>query len=109
MTAANNGQRVTGAVGDTLKVELTACTSCGYTWHVTGIPSPAVLRYDGEQDVSAGPSPAPGSPPVAGGHTTQVFTYTAVGAHTTGLQAGYYGPGTSTPSQTYSLTIQITS
>jgi len=109
LTVANNGQTITGVVGETFEVELVACeASCGYRWVVTGIPSPVVLTDEGETDTPTTPTTV-SSVPETGGSTTQIFTFKAVGAHTTGLIIGYFPPGSNQASQTFQVTFTIKS
>lgn len=117
LTQSANGSQVSGIVGDIFKVELSACTaSCGYRWVITGLPSPQVLTYLGEQDTppsttttapSTTVSTTTTAPPTTGGSTTQTFSFKAVGAHGTGLIIGYFPPASATASATYTLTFHI--
>ena len=97
-------------VGDTLQISLTGCADCGYSWRMTGQPSPVVFSYEGEQSTTPSTtSTSAGQPPVVGQPVTWTWTFKAVGAHTTGFIAQYFPPGQGAkPSQTFSVQLRVT-
>ena len=108
LTEADNLHDVTLHVGDKLKIVLTGCASCGSQWFMTGQPDPVVFSYDGEQSPPSTTTTTGGAPPTTGNQSvTYTFSFTAVGAHTTGFTAGYFVSGQSTPSQTFSVNLHV--
>lgn len=107
--STQNGRTVVLHVGDTLQVVLTGCGGCGYTWRMTGQPSPVVFTYQGEQTATPSTtSTSAGQPPVVGQPVTYVWTFKAVSAHTTGFIAQYFPPGQSTrASQTFAVQLRV--
>ena len=77
---------------------------------MTGQPSPAVFEYGGESSsTSSTTTTTAGQPPIVGAPVTYTWTFKAVGAHTTAFAAGYYPPSQTTPTQTYTLRLSVTS
>jgi hypothetical protein len=106
LTYKDNGSQVAGIVGDTFEVGLIACGNCGSRWVVTGIPAADTVAYEGEQD-STSPTSAGPTSTTAAQVRVQTFTFKAVGPHSTGLVIGYYAQGSTTASQTFSVTFHI--
>jgi predicted secreted protein len=102
LTAANNGQQVAAHVGDEFEIELTECASCGYQWQAIAPTWDAgVLDYQGtttRSQTSGGQ---------VGGNVTRVFSFEAVGTGSTTVHLGYFPPGSSTASQTWSATFVV--
>lgn len=107
--AGENGRTVSLHVGDTLQIVLSGCGGCGYQWRMTGQPSPVVFSYQGEQTTTASTtSTSAGQPPVVGQPLTYVWTFKAVGAHTTGFIAQYFPPGQGArASQTFAVQLRV--
>jgi predicted secreted protein len=94
-------------VGDTVQIALTGCADCGYSWRMTGQPSPVVFSYQGEQSSTPGTtSTSAGQPPIVGQPVTWTWTFKAVSAHTTGFTAGYFPPGQGTKA-TQNFAVQL--
>ena len=109
--ATQNGRTVALHVGDTLQIALTGCGGCGYTWRMTGQPSPVVFTYQGEQTTTPSTtSTSAGQPQMVGQPVTYVWTFKAVGAHTTGFIAQYFPPGQGArASQTFAVQLRVSS
>ena len=108
--ASQNRRTVSVHVGDTVQVVLTGCGGCGYTWRMTGQPSPVVSSYEGQQTGTASTtSTSAGQPPVAGQPVDYVWTFKAVTAHTTGFIAQYFPPQQgASATQTFAVQLRVT-
>jgi inhibitor of cysteine peptidase len=105
LTSADNGESITLAVGDILKVELASNPSTGYSWHIAA-NTDDVLAPVGEPQFSLGSqTPMPG----AGG--TETFTFKAVAAGESTLTLIYNRPWetdvTPTPDDTFTVTVTV--
>lgn len=106
VTSADNGRTVDARVGQTVQIVLSGCGGCGYEWSMTGQPSPAVFQYEGETTGPSSPTTT-GGPPAGGAPVTYSWSFKAVAAHTTGFQAAYTGPGSTSPTQQFSVTLAV--
>src|SRR3954451_11397812 len=102
LTAADSGKTVTIARGQALHVALSECGSCGYRWKTTRKPDPKVLsrRPNGHKDPTC-------EPPCTGGSDTTVFRYTGKATGRTKLRLEYFGPGRSSSSKTFRVTVRV--
>ncbi len=105
LTQADNGESVTLAQGDILKIELPSNPSTGYSWHIAS-NSNDVLAPVGQPQFSLGSqTPMPG----AGG--TETFTFKAVAAGESTLTLIYNRPWetnvTPTPNDTFTVTVTV--
>lgn len=89
--------------GDTLVIESTSCTSCGFSWRTTTEPRRSVLRRTSRRLVTP-----PRERGTAGGSDRLVLTYRAGRPGSTMLRAGYYGPGRDRPTATYAFRVTVT-
>jgi inhibitor of cysteine peptidase len=105
LTGADNGESITMAVGDILKIELNSNPSTGYSWHIAA-NTDDVLAPVGEPQFSLG-----GATPMPGAGGTETFTFKAVAAGESTLTLIYNRPWetnvTPTPNDTFTVTVTV--
>ena len=97
----DSGQTVTLVPGQHLRIELSVCYSCGYSWETRRAPSRRVLRRLKQRTSGSCKDPC------TGGSAVTKFRYAARARGTTKLRLAYVPPGTSTPEQTFRLRIKV--
>ena len=102
VTSKDNGSTITIAKSQPLRVELSECGSCGYSWRTTAKPDPKVLsrRPSLHKDQTC-------EPPCTGGNDTIVFRYTGKATGRTKIRLEYFGPGKSKSSKTFRITVRV--
>jgi predicted secreted protein len=102
VTSKDNGKTVTIAKSQQLRIELSECGSCGYSWKTTTKPDPTVLsrRPTLHKDQTC-------EPPCTGGEDTIVFRYSGKGTGSTKIRLEYFGPGKSKSSKSFRITVRV--
>ncbi|MCM6776486.1 protease inhibitor I42 family protein [Nocardia sp. CDC159] len=105
LDATANGQRVAMRVGEEVTVSLAANPTTGYQWQLRELDQALVKQKD---DPDFRPDPNPNNAVGVGG--TSIWTFTAVAPGATKLVLGYLRPWEQgvEPSQTFTVTFDVT-
>ncbi len=87
-----NGTAVNLHPGQMLILRLAVCRGCGYEWRVLSTGNGQLGKPVTTLESNV-PPPAPGQPPMLGGNSTAVFTFTAGRPGATDLRLALYPPG----------------
>lgn len=104
VTEQNNGGSVKLSPGGSMRVELYANPSTGYSWDVAAIDT-TLLRLNKTTQVQ----PPPHNPPIAGAPVTVILEFQAMAKGHTALKLVYRQPWDqkTPPAQTYALDVNI--
>ena len=105
VTQHQNGQSLSLARGDTLRVELEANGTTGYGWEVAELPRN--LRHASDRYEASAPQAS--GPPIVGQGGTQHFTFTAKAAGRGTLRLAYRQPWDrkARPSRSFRLSVVV--
>jgi inhibitor of cysteine peptidase len=103
LTSKDNGKHLSLVKGDTVKLDLEANPSTGYSWVYDEKPNSSVLK-----ELSSTQTPAPQtSPPVVGRPETHEWTYKAEGTGSTGVKLRYRPPGQTSGGNSFAFSVTV--